>query len=107
MDGSVELTRARFTPVTESAVAVELDWRVDERPTRPLQVFVHLMSADGQLVAQHDARLPEPCGASGEPCTDRHGVALPADAQGSLTIRVGLYDEETGERMQWRDGGIS
>ncbi len=105
-DGSVELIRARFTPVAESAAAVELVWRVDERPTRPLKVFVHLMSADGQLVAQHDARLPESCGASaGEPCTDRHGVALPVDARGLLTIRVGLYDEETGERMRWEDGG--
>lgn len=106
VDGSVELTRARFTLVAESAVAVELDWRVDERPARPLKVFVHLISADGQLVAQHDACLPEPCGASaGEPCTDRHGVALPADARDSLTIRVGLYDEETGERIRWEDGG--
>jgi hypothetical protein len=105
-DESIELARARLTPVAESAVAVELDWRVDERLTRPLKVFVHLMSADGQLVAQHDARLPESCGASaGEPCTDRHGVALPADARGSLTIRVGLYDEETGERIRWDDGG--
>jgi uncharacterized membrane protein len=105
-DESIELARARLTPVAESAVAVELDWRVDERLTRPLKVFVHLMSADGQLVAQHDARLPESCGTSaGEPCTDRHGVALPADARGSLTIRVGLYDEETGERIRWDDGG--
>jgi uncharacterized membrane protein len=105
-DESIELARARLTPVAESAVAVELDWRVVERPTRPLKVFVHLMSADGQLVAQHDARLPESCGTSaGEPCTDRHGVALPADARGSLTIRVGLYDEETGERLRWDDGG--
>jgi uncharacterized membrane protein len=105
-DGSIELARARLTPVAESAVAVELDWRVVERPTRPLKVFVHLMSADGQLVAQHDARLPGSCGTSaGEPCTDRHGVALPIDARGSLTIRVGLYDEETGERIRWDDGG--
>ncbi len=105
-DGSVELTRACFTPIAESAAAVELVWRVDERPTRPLKVFVHLMSADGKLVAQHDVPLSESCRASaGEPCNDRHGVALPADARGLLTIRVGLYDEETGERMRWEDGG--
>ncbi len=49
---------------------------------------------------------PNPAGHPlGEPCTDRHGVALPADAQGPLTIRVGLYDEETGERMRWDNGG--
>ncbi len=106
VDGAIELTRAGFTPVAESMVAVELTWLVEERPSRSLKIFVHLMSADGQLVAQHDVRPPESCGASaGEPCTDRHGVALPADAQGPLTIRVGLYDEETGERMRWDNGG--
>lgn len=107
-DGTVALTCARFTPVAHSVVAVELDWRVDERPTRPLKVFVHLMSADGQLVAQHDARLPASCTASvGALCTDRHGIALPADAPAFLTLRVGLYDEETGERRIWSDGGDS
>lgn len=105
-DGSITLIRTGFTPVTESMVAVELTWRVAERPSRPLKVFVHLMSVDGRLVAQHDARLPEFCGTFlGEPCTDRHGVALPADVAGPLTLRVGLYDEETGERLRWDDGG--
>lgn len=106
VDGHVELTHARFTPAAESGAAVELEWSVRIPLSRPLKVFVHLMSAGGQLVAQHDARLPAFCGASaGEPCTDRHGVALPADATGPLTLRVGLYDEETGERLGWEDGG--
>lgn len=105
-DGAIELTRARFTPAAASGAAVELDWLVHARPDRPVKVFVHLMSEDGRLVAQHDARLPDFCAASaGRVCTDRHGVGLPADEPGPLTIRVGLYEEETGERLKWSDGG--
>ncbi len=104
-DGRVELTRARFTPTADSGAAVELEWRVHTPLSRPVKVFVHLMSEDGRLIAQHDAPLPASCGASaGAPCTDRHGVALPVNAAGHLTLRVGLYDEERGERLRWDDG---
>ncbi|MDW8068111.1 MAG: glycosyltransferase family 39 protein [Anaerolineae bacterium] len=104
-DGRVELTRARFTPTADSGVAVELEWHVLAPLSRPVKVFVHLMSTDGRLVAQHDAPLPASCGASmGMLCTDRHGVAVPADTIGSLILRIGLYDEETGERLRWRSG---
>ncbi len=105
-DGQAELVRARFTPTAESGAAVELEWRLRAPLSRPLKVFVHLMSADGRLIAQHDAPLPASCTASvGVLCTDRHGIALPADAPAALTLRVGLYDEETGERRIWSDGG--
>ena len=105
-DGSIELTRARLTPEAGSGAVVELDWLVHTRPGRPVKVFVHLMSEDGRLVAQHDAVFLETCLASpGTPCTDRHGVGLPADAVGPLTVRVGLYSEETGERLRWDTGG--
>jgi hypothetical protein len=105
-DGTIELARARFTPAAESGAAVELDWLVHARPDRPVKVFVHLMSEDGRLVAQHDAVFPENCLASpGVLCTDRHGIGLPADAAGFLTIRVGLYNEGMGERLKWDNGG--
>lgn len=105
VNGAIALARARFTPVGESGVAVELEWLVRRQLGRPVKVFVHLMSEDGRLVAQHDVRFPEACLFPPEPCTDRHGVGLPADTAGSLTARVGLYDEGTGERMRWDGGG--
>lgn len=104
-NGTAELIHARLTPAARSVAAVELVWRVAKRPARPLKVFVHLVSGDGQIVAQHDARLPEPCGDfPAGTCIDRHGIALPASAAGPLTVRIGLYDEETGERMRWQNG---
>lgn len=97
-EGQIELRGARFTPTARSGVAVELDWQVHGSISRSLKVFVHLMSEDGRLVAQHDAPLPAPASA-GTLILNRHGVEIPQGVSGLLTIRVGLYDETTGERL--------
>lgn len=105
-DGQVELVRARFTPIVRSGVAVELDWRIRELPSSPLKVFVHLMSEDGQLVAQHDAPLPKIAPSlAGIVIQDRHGVEIPPGISGPFTVRVGLYVEDTGERLRLKGGG--
>lgn len=105
-DGQVELLRARFTPTVRSGVAVELDWRVREAPSEPLKVFVHLMSEEGQLVAQHDAPLPHIASSrTGLVIQDRHGVEIPPGISGPFTVRAGLYTEDTGERLRLKDGG--
>jgi hypothetical protein len=105
-DGPVELVKARFTPTVRSGVAVELDWRIRELPSGPLKVFVHLMSEDGHLVAQHDAPLPNLASMSpGTVIQDRHGVEIPPGISGPFTVRVGLYAEGTGERLRLSDGG--
>ncbi len=105
-DGQVELVRARFTPIVRSGMAVELDWRIKEAPSAPLKVFVHLMSEDGQLVAQHDAPLPNAASSpAGTVIQDRHGVGIPPGISGPFTVRVGLYAEDTGERLKLKGGG--
>ncbi len=105
-DGQVELVKARFTPTVRSGAAIELDWRIGELPSGPLKVFVHLISEDGQLVAQHDAPLPSVAPSSaGMIVRDRHGVGIPPGFSGPLTVRVGLYTENTGERLRLDDGG--
>ncbi len=107
----VGLAGARFTHRARSGggVAVELTWRVQGPVTADEKVFVHLVSADGQLVAQHDARpagedRPTQTLAPGEVIVDRHGVGLPAAARGRLEIRVGLYNAITGDRLLLDDG---
>lgn len=75
-----------------------LTWRADAAPQRPYKVFLHLIDADGRLVAQRDG---EPAGGSrpttswepGEPITDNYGLLLPADLPpGDYALRLGLYD---------------
>jgi mannosyltransferase len=79
-------------------VGVRLVWSADVTPARPYKVFLHLLAADGRLVAQRDG---EPGGgsrptmgwAAGELVGDNHGLLLPADLPaGEYALRLGLYD---------------
>ena len=79
-------------------VSVRLVWSADATPGRPYKVFLHLLAADGRLVAQRDG---EPGGgsrptmdwAAGELVGDNHGLLLPADLPaGEYALRLGLYD---------------
>jgi hypothetical protein len=69
------------------------------------KVFVHLLDAAGQLVAQHDSepvsgQRPTSTWKPGESIIDRHGVLLPDDlAPGEYQLVVGLYDPATGNRL--------
>lgn len=59
------------------------------------KVFVHLVSAQGQLAAQRDLALSDLEGQAA-----RVGLALPPDlAPGTYQLRIGVYDAATGERL--------
>jgi hypothetical protein len=84
---------------------LELLWQATEPVAERYKVFVHLLDANGQLVAQRDS---EPASGSrpttqwpvGEPISDKHGLWLPADLPaGDYQIVLGLYHAETGERL--------
>ena len=79
-------------------VQAQLVWTADATPARPYKVFLHLIAADGSLVAQRDA---EPVGGSrptttwmpGEEVVDNHGLLMPPDLPpGDYALRLGLYD---------------
>jgi uncharacterized membrane protein len=110
-DQPIQLAGARFTDHASptGGVAVELTWQVEGEITADEKVFVHLVSDDGSLVAQHDARpagegRPTQILSPGEVVIDRHGIGLPAQVHGPLAVRVGLYDAATGDRLQLDDG---
>jgi hypothetical protein len=87
-----------------------LHWAAERTPFAEYSVFVHLLNAEGTLVAQHDG----PPGAgyastttwqAGQEIADHHSLLLPADlATGDYTLVVGLYDPMTGERLTLADG---
>ncbi len=92
-------------------IPVSLFWQAEEQPAQRYKLFVHLLNAEGQLVAQYDA---EPVGGfrptdgwqAGERIIDRCGVLVPAGLPaGRYTVRVGLYDFQ-GERLPvvWSGG---
>lgn len=79
-------------------VGVRLVWSADATPARATKVFLHLLAADGRLVAQRDGepgggQRPTTSWAAGEAIRDNHGLLLPPDLPpGQYELRLGLYD---------------
>ena len=88
---------------------VTLYWQAQKVINLPYKVFVHLIDAQGKVVAQSD-EIPN-CGTRptnqwpvGEPVRDRHMLRLPADLPpGEYTLNVGLYEPQTGLRLDVLD----
>jgi 4-amino-4-deoxy-L-arabinose transferase-like glycosyltransferase len=83
---------------------VTLYWRALGRPTTDYSAFVHLIDAQGNILAQKDqppgatsGRLPTEW-ATGDVVRDTHAVALPDDLT-AFRLRVGLYDVATGAQL--------
>jgi hypothetical protein len=85
--------------------SLSLVWRGEALMPQSYRVFVHLVDEQGRIVAQADG---EPSGWTrpttgwlpGEYILDRHVLAAPDDVPGGpLSLRVGLYDPETGARL--------
>jgi 4-amino-4-deoxy-L-arabinose transferase-like glycosyltransferase len=86
-------------------------WYALARPPRQYAVFNHLLTVDGQLVAQVDGW---PQGGvvltkqwrPGEYIPDDYTLEIPADAPpGPYLLAVGLYDAATGERLSASQDG--
>jgi 4-amino-4-deoxy-L-arabinose transferase-like glycosyltransferase len=81
-----------------------LYWQALQAPVADAKVFVHLVDAEGRIVAQEDSvpagwERPTSGWSAGEVVVDAHILALPDDlASGPYTVFVGMYDEATWER---------
>ncbi|GAB4442251.1 MAG: hypothetical protein Fur0044_38670 [Anaerolineae bacterium] len=94
-----------------ATLPVLLRWTTDQPLPTDYTVFLHLLAADGRLVAQHDAfptwLTPQPTSQwpLRQPVLDRHELKLPADlAPGNYTLQVGVYDVQTLQRLPLPDG---
>jgi hypothetical protein len=100
-DGKIKLLGADVSPDPVAAggvLGVTLYWQALAEMDIACTVFVHLLGADGRVVAGHDG---EPAGGTrpttgwvpGEFVTDEHEVTVPADlGPGEYVVEVGLYD---------------
>jgi len=99
----VDLPIGRVAP--GDVIPLTLFWRAQQAIAENLKVFVHVMNAEGQLVAQRDSEpmaglRPTSTWAQGESIVDRYGILLPGDLPaGQYQLVVGLYDPTTGERL--------
>ena len=77
---------------------VTLFWQTAVPLDARYKVFLHLVDADGNLVAQRDSEpggnlKPTTIWPPGETITDNHGLLIPADLPpGEYTLLLGLYD---------------
>ena len=84
---------------------VTLVWRANAQPPPDAHVFVHVLDAQGALIAQHDSPplqglLPFLEWQPGDRARDVHPIDLPATVDGGAhAIAVGLYDIVTGRRI--------
>ena len=88
-----------------STIRVALNWQVVAPMAQNYTVFVHAVTPDGRVVAQHDSwpadtHRPTSVLPVGESVRDVHYLTLTeAAALDELTFRVGLYESTTGEKL--------
>jgi len=90
---------------TGTSLSVTLFWQVLGRSSTNLHMFVHVLRADGTVLAQHDG---EPLGGTqhtsiwtpGARLADPYPITLPSGTGGPLRLEIGIYDIGTGQRLQ-------
>jgi len=92
---------------------VTLYWEARQPPEEDYVVFVHLLSADGQLVSGHDGppmggRYPTSVWLPGEVVPDIHPMVLdPETPVGTYRLQVGMYRWPSLERLPvWDSQGV-
>ncbi len=98
-------------PVTHAEpLSITLYWRATGTPPTAYTVFVHLLDAGGQVVAQSDAQpadgsRPTTGWIKDEYIVDKHVLTFKRqDFRGQCTLEVGLYEQSTGKRVLLEDG---
>lgn len=103
-----------YEPVVRAdALAVRFYWQALRPPNGDYTLFVHLLDAGGQIVAQNDqppggAELPTSAWPAGFVLRGDIEVVAPPDlAAGTYRLIVGLYDPGTGVRLPaTSEGGV-
>jgi hypothetical protein len=103
----IALERVDTLPTARSGsvLPVALHWRATHPVPADYHVFVHLITADGNTVAQSDGQpalwtRPTSTWSPGERIEDRHALSLPVDLPaGDYTLITGLYLPDNGERL--------
>jgi hypothetical protein len=88
---------------------VTLYWQARETMESSYKVFVHLLSPDGAVVAQHDSvpsagKIPTDDWAVGEVVADQHLVEFLGLPAGEYRLVAGMYDPSTGQRLSTLHG---
>ena len=100
---------------SRGSLDVTLVWQANEEIANYYHVFLHLIDADGYIVAQSDGEpadwsRPTTGWLAGEFVPDQHILQIPSNIDaGAYSLHTGLYDPDTGERlriMKHEDGSL-
>lgn len=110
----IALRRVAVSPPADAGEGVPLTvtllWTAVGDVPQSYRVFVHLVDAQGNIVAQSDGepanwRRPTSGWVPDEFIVDSHALLLPAERpSGPLSLRMGLYDPATGARLPTAGG---
>jgi len=98
------------SPQAGDVIRLTLYWRAKQEMRESYKIFVHLLDSEDLVRAQHDAvpanwTRPTTGWLPGELLTDVHELALdPEMPPGEYQLEVGLYDEQSGDRLPLLDG---
>jgi hypothetical protein len=111
-----QITLLGFETVDSTSPGTEFDvklyWEAQQPPEDDYFVFVHLLDANGQPIAQHDGppmggRYPPSAWLPGDIVPDVHRIALSPDMPlGMYRLQVGMYRWPSLERLPvWNEQG--
>ncbi|NKQ35539.1 MAG: hypothetical protein HF973_07985, partial [Chloroflexi bacterium] len=88
----------------EANLELTLYWRSLAPVTADYDVFIHVVDADGNILAQTDRQPLNSLAATsvwqpGDMVRDPYVIPLPPDLPGDTAVRVGLYLRKTGARL--------
>lgn len=103
------LSKEDFQAGTSSELM--LYWEVAAPTPFQVSILIHIVDAQGNVVAQADGAplggiLASTLWREGDQWADTHIVALPPEIEpGKYTLRVGMYDWQSGERLPITESG--
>ncbi len=105
--GEIELIASRLDQVAPAQYILTLYWRAHRQPKADYHVFVHLVDAQGALLATFDSPpmgglYPFSTWLPGQIVVDQHVVEVPTNIR-PTALRVGLYELETLKRLPAHD----
>jgi hypothetical protein len=113
--GQIRLTHVEYDPPLDivrpgDILNLQFFWHAETAIAEDYTLFVHLVNAAGETIAQVDTNFaetgfPTSTWYAGATISTTHQLAVPTDTSGPLRLRIGLYFLPTLERLEVTDSG--